>query len=238
MLTYAVEIADESEDANSPIVSDLLAKIKQLESKMMAKPNVRNTREVEKRTVNTNTSADDKKDKGCPGQVVTYIRWGNSTCPYGANTIYQGTAVGGHYSHKGSPSNMLCLPPNPMRPINNQGGSYYAYGVEYQTGGPINHVDDRNMPCSLCEATGRGAKMMIPSHYVCPDGWHKEYSGYIMAGHYNQEGSSMYNCIDEHLEQIQGTGGAQGGHQLYTIYVTGSYVPTDGYALSCVVCTK
>ena len=233
-----METADESEDANSPVVSDLLAKIEQLERKMMAKPNVRNTREIEKRSVNTNTSADDKKDKGCPQQVVTYIRWGNSTCPYGANTIYQGTAVGGHHGHKGSPSNMLCLPPNPMRPINNQGGSYYAYGVEYQTGGPINHVDDRNMPCALCEATGRGNKMMIPSHYVCPDSWHKEYSGYIMAGHYNQEGSSMYNCIDEHLEQIQGTGGDQGGHRLYTIYVTGSYVPTDGYALSCVVCTK
>ena len=31
----------------------------------MAKPNVRNTREVEKRSVDTNTSADDKKTKDC-----------------------------------------------------------------------------------------------------------------------------------------------------------------------------
>jgi len=235
-ITYAIETTNEIEDTESPVISYLLAKIQQLEEKMVAKPMVRN---AEKRSVKTNTSADSKKDKGCPDRVITYIRWGNSTCPYGANTIYQGTAVGGHYSHKGSPSNMLCLPPNPMRPLNNQGGSYYAYGVEYQTSGPINHVDDRNMPCALCEATGRGDKMMIPSHYVCPDGWHKEYSGYIMAGHYNQEGSSMYNCIDEHLEQIKGTGGGQGGHRLYTIYVTGSYIPYDsGYAMSCVMCTK
>ena len=44
--------------------------------------------------------------------------------------------------------------------------------------------------------------------------------------------------IDEAVEQIKGTAGAQGGHYLYTIYVTGSYVPSDGYALICIVCTK
>ena len=87
-LTDAVEVTDE--DTNSPLVSYLLAKVQRLEAKMMAKPNVRNTREVEKRSVDTNTSADDKKTKDCPQQVVTYIRWGNTTCPYGANTIYKG----------------------------------------------------------------------------------------------------------------------------------------------------
>ena len=61
---------------------------------MMAKLNVRNTREVEKYSVGTNTRADDKKTKDCLQQVVTYIRSGNTTCPYGANTIYKGTAVG------------------------------------------------------------------------------------------------------------------------------------------------
>ena len=233
-LTDAVEVTDE--DANSPLVSYLLAKVQRLEAKMMAKqPSVRNTREVEKRSVDTN--ADEKKDKGCP-QVVTYIRWGNSTCPYGASTIYQGTAVGGRYSHKGSPSNLMCLPPNPMRYSNNQGGGTPTYAVEYRVTGPINHAEYRNMPCALCEATGRSDKMMIPSHYVCPDGWHKEYNGYIMAGHYSHDGSSMYNCIDEHLEQIRGSGSAETIHLLYTVYATGSYVPHDGYALSCVVCTK
>ena len=42
----------------------------------MAKSNVRNTRGVEQCSVDTNTSADDKKTKDCPQQVVTYIRWG------------------------------------------------------------------------------------------------------------------------------------------------------------------
>ena len=231
-----MEVTDE--DINSPLVSYLLAKVQRLEAKMMAKPNVRNTREVEKRSVDTNTSADDKKTKDCPQQVVTYIRWGNTTCPYGANTIYKGVAVGGSTGHKGAPSNMMCLPPDPMRYSDNYGGNTPAYPVEYQTSGKLNHVDNSNMPCSLCEATGRGDKIMIPSHYVCPDGWHKEYNGFVMAGHYNQEGSSMYYCIDDNLEQIKGTGSVVTAHHLYTVYATGSYVPSDGYALSCVVCTK
>ncbi|XP_065902332.1 short-chain collagen C4-like [Dysidea avara] len=94
------------------------------------------------------------------------------------------------------------------------------------------------MPCSLCEATGRSSKIMIPSHYVCPDGWHKEYNGYSMAGHYNQEGSSMYYCIDKNLEQIPSSGDAENVQLFYTVRTTGSYVPGDGYALPCVVCTK
>ena len=63
-LTDAVEVTDE--DINSPLVSYLLAKVQRLEAKVMAKPNVRNTREVEMQSVITNTSADDKKAKDCP----------------------------------------------------------------------------------------------------------------------------------------------------------------------------
>ena len=236
-LTNAVEVTDE--DANSPLVSYLLAKVQRLEAKMMAKPSVRNTREVEKRSVDTNTSADDKKTKYCPQQVVTYIRWGNTTCPYGANSIYKGVAVGGCYDQATAPSNLMCLPPTWMTYSNDQGGHDPVYAVEYRVGGAINHANYRNVPCALCEATGRGDKIMIPSHYVCPDGWHKEYNGYIMAGANGEKGGSMYNCIDEHLEQITGSGTIESVHFLYTVYATGSHVPhNSSYSLSCVVCTK
>ena len=236
LLTDAVEVTDE--DINSPLVSYLLAKVQRLEAKMMAKSNVRNTREVEKRSVDTNTSADDKKTKDYPQQVVTYIRWGNTTCPYGANTIYKGTAVGGYYNSE-SPSNMLCLPPTWMYYSTKAAGQQPVYAVEYRVNGPIDHAVYRNMPCALCEATGRGDKIMIPSHYVCPDGWHKEYNGYIMAGSESHKGGSMYNCIDAHLEQIPGSASVESVHYLYTVYATGSYVPNGGYyPLSCIVCTK
>ena len=238
-LTDAVEVTD---DVNSQIVSYLLAKVQRLEAKMMARPNVRNTREVEKRSVDTNTSADDKKTKDCPQLVIPYIRWGNSTCPYGTNTIYKGVAAGGRHNHKGAPSNMMCLPLNGTRYLNSQGGWYRAYAVEYQVGGIHNHANCHNMPCVLCEATGRGNKIMVPSHYECPYGWHKEYNGYIMAGNTGQEGSSMYHCIDESLEQVKSSGACEDVHRLSTIVIDSAsllHEPNNGgHELPCVVCTK
>ena len=228
LLTNAVEVTDE--DINSPLVSYLLAKVQQLEAKMIAKPNLRNTREVERRSVDTNTSADDKKTKDCPQQVITYIRWGNTTCPYGANTIYKGIAVGGRHDFR-SPSDMMCLPPNLMHYPTNVGGSATVHAVEYRVTGSIDHVNCRNIPCALCEATGRGDKIMIPSHYVCPDGWHKEYNGYIMAGADRNEGGSMYHCIDQDLEVVKGHGFCGTIKHLHT-------ATRGGYALSCVICTK
>ena len=43
-LADAVDVTDE--DINSPLVSYLLAKLQQLESKIMVRPNIRTTREV------------------------------------------------------------------------------------------------------------------------------------------------------------------------------------------------
>ena len=238
-VTIAVEVTD---DVNSQLVSYLLAKVQRLEAKMMAKPNVRNTREVEKRSVDTNTSADDKKSKDCPQQVITYIRWGNSTCPYGTNIIYKGVSAGGHHNHKGAPSNMMCLPLNGTRYLNSQGGWYRAFAVEYRVSGIHNHANCHNMPCALCEVTERVNKIMVPSHYECPYGWHKEYSGYIMTGNPGQEGSSMFHCIDESLEQVKSSGACEDVHHLGTVFIDASslvHEPNNGgQELPCVVCTK
>ena len=237
--TKASETNDE--DINSPLVSYLLAKIQRLESKLSVNGNIRSTRQVEqKRSVVANETAVKNKDstEKCSPSTVTYIRWGNSTCEYGADTMYSGFAGGGHFTHKGSPANMLCLPPDPQYYSRTSSGSQYIYGVEYEIGGVNSHADQRNMPCALCKVTGRSTTVMIPSHYECPVGWRKEYNGYIMAGHYTQEGSSMYNCIDESLEQIPGSGGNQNPHRLFTVYaVCGHYFPCSSTELTCVVCS-
>ena len=238
-VTIALEVTD---DVNSQLVSYLLAKVQRLEAKMMAKPNVRNTREVEKCSVDTNTSADDKKTKDCPQQVVPYIRWGNTTCPYGANTIYKGVAAGGCWNHKGAPSNMMCLPLNGTCYLNSDGGWYRAYAVEYRVGGIHQHADCHNMPCVLCEVTGRSSKIMVPSHYECPYGWHKEYNGYVMSGSHGQEGSSMFHCIDESLEQVKSSGACEDVHLLHTVGTDSSSLLHEsnngGQEFPCVVCTK
>ena len=229
----AVEVNDK--DTNSPMVSHLLAKIQKLESKLATNTNTRNARQVKQLVTNETNKTTAQK---CLPNVVTYIRWGNSTCEYGADTIYSGFAAGGHYSHAGSPANMLCLPPYAEYYSRSSSGSQYIYGVEYEISGVNSHADQRNMPCALCKVTGRSAMVMIPSHYECPRGWRKEYNGYIMAGAYSQTGSSMYNCIDKNLEQIPGSGGNSDGHRLYTIYaVCGHYFPCSSTEMTCVVCT-
>ena len=229
------------EDVNSPLISYLLDKIQRLESKLTATNNKRNVREVEyKRSSVANETAvkDSDTTEKCPPNVVTYIRWGNSTCEYGADTMYSGYAGGGYYTHKGSPANMLCLPPDPQYYSRSSAGNEHIYGVEYQISGVNSHAHDRNMPCALCKVTGRSTTVMIPSHYKCPPGWRKEYNGYIMAGDFDQVGSSMYTCIDKNLEQIPGSGGNENGHLLHTTRsVCGYHIPCSSTELTCVVCS-
>ena len=108
-----------NEEVDSPLVSYLLAKLQRLKSKMMARPNtnwdnrpvIRSTREAtaESKLVKPCSTPECK----CPLSVVTYIRWGNSTCPYGADTIYSGVAAGSYYDHQGAAVDLLCLPPDP-----------------------------------------------------------------------------------------------------------------------------
>ena len=58
ILTDAVEVTNE--DINSPLVSYLLAKVQRLESKMMVKPNVRNTRQTTDKPTKAPVVADNK----------------------------------------------------------------------------------------------------------------------------------------------------------------------------------
>ena len=174
-LTDAVEVTDE--DINSPLVSYLPAKLQQLESKIMVRPNIRTTRQITQKPTKPPVVADDKQCNCQPG-VVTYVRWGNSTCPYGADTIYSGVVAGSWWEHEGGAANPLCLPPNPQYlkyQLGYQGHSR-LYGAEHQIdrGSPINHTMNRNIPCALCQAYGRTNNIMIPSRYECPPGWNTE----------------------------------------------------------------
>ena len=236
-----------NEEADSPLVSYLLAKLQRLESKIMARPNtldnrpvIRNTREAtaESKSVKPRSTPECK----CPLSVVTYIRWGNASCPYGADIIYSGFAAGSHNTHEGAAVDLLCLPPEPkyLKSTNGYQGWAQLYGVEYETSGtPLDHSHDRNMPCALCQAYGRTNKIMIPSHYECPNGWRREYYGYLMAGAYSQKAATQYTCVDKNLEQIPGSGASNNGYLLYTVEARCShFIPCSDKELTCVVCTK
>ena len=109
IFTDAVEVTDD--DINSPLISHLYAKLQQLESKMMIRPNSRNTRQTTEKPTKPPVVAADNKQCNYPlAGVVTYTRWGNSTCPYGADTIYSKVMAGSHYDQTGSVVDPLCMP--------------------------------------------------------------------------------------------------------------------------------
>ena len=236
----AVEVPDE--DINSPLVSYLLAKVQQLESKIMIRPNIRNTRQTTEKPTKPPVVAADNKQCNCSPSVVTYIRWGNSTCPYGADTIYSGVAAGSSWDHTGAAVDPLCLPPNPqyLKYQENYQGRARLYGVEYETAGtPLDHSHDRNMPCALCQVNGRTNKIMIPSRYECPSGWRREYYGYLMAGHHGHQAANQYTCVDKSLEQIPGSGVDNDGYRIYTVEAyCHPGIPCSDKEVTCAVCTK
>ena len=182
---------------------------------MMVRPNIRTTRQATDKPTKAPVVADNKQCN-YPPSVVTYIRWGNSTCPYGADTIYSGVVAGSGYGHQGAAVDPLCLPPDPQYYSLYQAGYQdygLLYGAEYQlhSSSPINYADDRNVPYALCQVYGRTNKIMIPSHYECPSGWRREYYGYLMAGHYTHKAATQFTCVDKSLELIPGSGAFSGG---------------------------
>ena len=137
--TDAVEVNDE--DINSPLLSYLLAKVQRLEAKQMV--GFRNTRQTTEKPTKPPVVAADNKQCNCPpAGVVTYTRWGNSTCPYGADTIYSGVVAGSWYDRIGAAVDPLCLPLDPQYLKHQLGHQNHAiiYGSEYETGGtPLDH---------------------------------------------------------------------------------------------------
>ena len=239
-LTDAVEATEE--DINSPLVSYLLAKLQQLESKIMVRPNIRTTRQTTQKPTKPPVVADNKQCNCQPG-VVTYVRWGNSTCPYGADTIYSGVVAGSAYTQEGAVVDPLCLPSNPQYLKSQPGYQNWVQlvGAEYyiSSGSPIDHAHDRNVPCSLCQAYGRTTKIMIPSRYECPPGWNTEYYGYLMAGYHGHKAATQFTCVDKSLEMIPGSGANTNGKLFLNVEAhCNHFIPCSDKELTCVVCTK
>ena len=191
----------------------------------------------------TTKAPDDNKKCNCSFGAVSYVRWGNSTCTIGADLIYSGVVAGSHNSHGGAAVNPLCLHPNPQYLQYQDGyqGHVYVYGAEYQidSGSPLNNANDRNVPCALCTIYGRTTVITIPSRIDCPNGWRREYYGYLMAGHYSSSAGTQFTCVDKDLQQILGSGDNTDGYLFYTAEAQcNQHIPCSDKELTCVVCTK
>ncbi|KAI0208131.1 hypothetical protein LSAT2_007226 [Lamellibrachia satsuma] len=222
-------------------IPDLRTTMKQLEVKI---DDVKDKTQEETGTDNQHSSR---------GGAV-YIRWGRKTCS-GNDTelLYWGVVAGSLYTHSGGGSNYLCMPRDPdWGPKTTAGfqSGGHLYGAEYeiQSNDPFSKANaqslhNNDIPCAVCLVASRQTKLMFPAKLTCPDGWTKEYSGYLMAEHYTHKGRTTYVCMDNAPEVILGGGLDKNGVLFYVIEATcGGALPcpnyVDGWEITCVVCTK
>ena len=190
-------------------------------------------------------------DQGPPSIMggVVYVRWGRTSCPTGngSELVYSGRAGGSNYEHFGGGANIICMPNDPEYDESATGtqGFSYVYGIEYQstTHQPTYSVDNENVPCAVCYVSTRHTVLVIPARMHCHANWTTEYTGYLMAGYYNHNGRTTYECIDKSPDTISGLESYNRKSAfLYHVEAecTGlSCPPYDaGKEITCVVCTR
>ena len=136
-----------------------------------------------------------------------YTRWGRTSCPSGAQLLYQGYAARGHLSHSGSGANNLCLIDQPTfrsYSDSDQNGAL-LYGIAYESSGvspDFNNVYHRTAPCAVCYSPS-DATLLYPARSDCPADWKIEYTGYLMAEYYSSY-KGNWVCVDEKPESRSG----------------------------------
>ncbi|XP_078595169.1 uncharacterized protein LOC144872666 [Branchiostoma floridae x Branchiostoma japonicum] len=199
-----------------------------------------------------------KGERGDSGQTVTqgsgggavYIRWGRTACNESTDTVtvYSGLAGGALWSEKGGGSDYQCLPADPewgRFTDGVEGLKAYMHGAEYQlnTDAPYDEaaVDDREVPCAACYCLTRRAQVMIPARQTCPEGWKREYGGYLMTGYHDQAGRNEFVCMDGEPEVLPGGEGNDNGALFYPVEARCGSLPcppyVEGRELTCIVCT-
>ena len=188
------------------------------------------------------------------GSGATYVRWGRTDCPAinGTVKVYDGFAGGDWYTHGGGPSELLCLPREPIWGSYNDAylGNVFVYGAEYKTGRIQSQLlfgkplDNQNVPCVVCQTKGRIVALKVPGRTKCYHGWTQEYNGYLMGGHHKHAKSTDYTCVGSDPEVVQGNAHNQNGHLLYFVEANcGEHsLPCPPYVhgreMPCVICTK
>ena len=182
---------------------------------------------------------------------VTYVRWGNSSCPdvIGTSRVYEGRAASGSYYYYGGAADFVCLISQGKyhsASTTTNSGRAYMYGTEYEilaNQALTSDRDDENVPCAVCEVMTRSKHLMIPGTYECPKGWTTEYFGWLMTSANSNYGSSTFVCVDFNAEKVPGEAANNDGALLYHVQVDCEYgiqcPPYDQKReVSCVVCTK
>ncbi|CAG2205993.1 unnamed protein product [Mytilus edulis] len=159
--------------------------------------------------------------------------------------------AGKHYSSGGNGANILCLPKDPewKRYANGLNSlTSRIFGLEMdilnnnQAFGSSSNA--KNMPCAVCKTSRRSAVLMVPGRMTCHSGWHKEFSGYLVAqASRTGRTATEYICADENLESVPGGDRDDNEAVLYPVEV-GAVLPlkcppyVKGRELTCAVCSQ
>jgi len=83
---------------------------------------------------------------------------------------------------------------------------------------------------------------MIPAKVTCPNGWQKEYSGYLVAENGEHKSSKAFVCMNYAPEVIAGGAANLNGALFYNVEAKCGSLPCpsyrDGWDITCVVCSK
>ena len=200
----------------------------------------------------------EKGEQGLPGPAsggVTYIRWGNSSCPSvpGTELVYHGITAGSWHRDEtgsGGGANYLCMPYNPQYGEYESGvqGANPIYGTEYQTyTGPVgSSTHEHNVPCAVCYVSTRETVLMLPARLEClGSSWTLEYNGYLMSAYASSNHyRTMFECVDRNPETIPGSAANTDGAQFWHAEATCNGLPCSSSTydpvkeLTCAVCTK
>ncbi|XP_003385176.1 PREDICTED: short-chain collagen C4-like [Amphimedon queenslandica] len=195
----------------------------------------------------------EKGEKGDTGPVgatgpkcggVVYTRWGRKSCPAGAELLYEGITGGEAYNSPGGGANYVCLHKDPQY-LSSHTPPYsgFMYGTEYEwSNGIFTGRDQHNAPCAVCYTSTKSVKLMIPARTSCPSSWTMEYRGYLMAERDAHKRNAVYECVDENVESVDGSGASAHSAMLFFTLSTCVGLPCPPYVnrrpITCVVCTK
>ncbi|PIK34546.1 putative short-chain collagen C4, partial [Apostichopus japonicus] len=115
-------------------------------------------------------------------------------------------AAGAFRGETGNGANQLCLPSDPV--YSERGWCWSKPFVSLCNRYQIDNfptLSDRSwhdVPCAVCKAPTRFAKLMIPGKNLCPSNeWTLEYRGYLMAERaHSVHQRSMYICVDQEMQ--------------------------------------
>ena len=119
------------------------------------------------------------------------------------------------------------------------------YGSEYEVWGNVPksylHLHEHDVPCAVCYAPRRTAKITIPGTYKCPNKWTREYYGYLMSERFNHH-RSTFECVDKDPETAASGHANQNGALFYFVEPRCGSFPCPPYKqekeLTCAVCTR